>query len=165
MNISPLLAAGVQFIPVGDQLTVKGPDCVLTIEIVEEIRAHKAEILEAFRAGLPFLACGHPRTLQDRAHDAWWCPACRIWSDGAGDPLPKAPKPRGEIVENIEARSLLDDLRAAGCGFVLADNELRLTKLECISTALWLRFEAAGPDFVAIARIESEDRCGACLGT
>lgn len=148
MNLPDLIRAGVVLIPSGDKLKVRGPEEVLTDAVLDEIRARKAELLDLLTSGAICRACGHHRDRQDAR--TYWCAYCRSWSDAAGDPLPGASRPRTMAGE---AARLIADLRAAGCGFVLDDGELRLSLNGRISTSLWARFEAMAndDDFLALA--------------
>lgn len=148
LNLPDLIRAGVVLIPAGDRLKIKGPEDVLTDDVVDAIRAHKAELLDLLTSGAICRACGHHRQQQDAV--SWFCPACRGWSDASGDPLPGAAGPRTMATE---AARLVADLTAAGYGFVIDGDELRLSLNGRISTALWARFEAMANDdeFLALA--------------
>lgn len=98
------------------------------------------------------LTCGEPMTLQDHAGDTWWCPGCRLFANSLGKPLPLPTIRR----RPSQAQELLNDLQAAGCGIHLDGDELRITNLTKLSTALWARLDNAGPDFVQLARRSAE---------
>jgi hypothetical protein len=100
--------------------------------------------------------CSNPMNLQDRAGDAWWCPGCRLWADSQGRPLPPIAVPRPIYREEAEARKLLADLQAAGCGISWDGDELRITNRSKISTALWMRLDNADSDFEKVAREMAE---------
>lgn len=99
--------------------------------------------------------CGRPAELQDRALNAWRCANCRRWFDSAGQPLPSSKRARPLTAEDAAARRLAEDLRAAGCSFILDGEELRVRWPKKISASLWARFEAAGPALAAIVRLEA----------
>lgn len=105
------------------------------------------------------IKCGNPLKLQDRQADAWYCPGCRKWCDGQGQPLPEIETPMPLTLEEVEARQLVADLLAAGCGFVTDDGEyVRVTHTGKISTALWLRLEQIGPEFKPLAMKAAQDQ-------
>lgn len=96
--------------------------------------------------------CGDTLRLQDRKLDAWYCPACRKWCNGAGQPLAEIETVRPLTLEEVEARQLIADLLAAGCGFVSDDGEhVRITHANKISSALWMRIEEVSPEFTRLA--------------
>jgi hypothetical protein len=47
------LDLGVELVPQGDRLSYDGPEEVLTDDLVEQIRAHKAELMAILRNGAP----------------------------------------------------------------------------------------------------------------
>lgn len=95
--------------------------------------------------------CADQMVLQDRKAGAWFCANCRRWTDGQGRPLPRIEKPQPVTRDADDARRLIEDLRAAGCSFVIEGGELRLRFPSRISSGLWARFESAGDVFRSMA--------------
>jgi ribosomal protein L37AE/L43A len=141
------------FTVLADGNTIKvSPSSALTAEDRQAIRDHKAELLELLTSGHLCPGCAREMRLQDRARDAWWCPACRRWADGQGRPLTVVETPKPVMRDEAEARKLIADLKAAGCAFALEDGELRLRYPSRMSAGLWARFESAGHVFRTLAR-------------
>lgn len=138
-----LATRGVILTSTGDRLDVDGPDELLTDELLATLRERKSELLELLASGHLCPGCAGEMVLQDRERDLWWCPACRQW------PEQGRPKPATRAEE--KARKLLEDLKAAGCAFVIEDDELRLRFPSKMNAALWARFENAGDIFRAMA--------------
>ena len=150
--LTNLQARGVIVKAAGDRLKLDAPVGALTDEALAELRAHKAEILAALTADHGCPNCGGALRLQDRQADAWFCPGCRKWCNGEGGQIAEIETPRPLTLEEAEARQLVADLLAAGCGFVTDDGEhIRVTNINRISTALWLRFNEATPEFKRLA--------------
>jgi ribosomal protein L37AE/L43A len=122
----------------------------------EAIREHKAEVLELLASTRLCAICAGELRLQDRAEDAWYCPNCRKWCDGQGRALARIETAKPTTRDEADARKLIEDLKAAGCAFVIEDGELRLRFLSRMSAGLWTRFENAGAVFKAMAKGEAE---------
>src|SRR5262245_44232520 len=110
---------GVILTATGDRLDVDGPGEVLTDELLATLRAHKAALLELLTSGRFCPGCAGEMVLQDRAAGACFCPNCRRWTDGQGRPLARIEKPKPVTRAEVEARRLIEDLKAAGCAFVI----------------------------------------------
>ena len=151
--LDDLAARGVRIWAESNRLKLDAPVGVLTAEDKAKLAELKPALLAVLRSETKTcLDCDGALNLQDRAHDVWWCPGCRTFSDGTGRLLDRCAVTKPLTLEAVEARRLLDDLRAAGCGFVFDDGELRLTHPSRMSTALWMRFEASGQDFYRLAK-------------
>ena len=112
-----LAARGVRIWAEADSLKLDAPVGVLTDEDKSTLRALKSDLLAALQPKPGTCPkCRQGMNLQDRAGDAWWCPGCRIFADSKGQPLPPVVKTRPVYREEVEARKLLADLQAAGCG-------------------------------------------------
>ena len=148
-----LMARGVRIWAEADSLKLDAPAGSLTDADLADLRARKAELLATLKSeARTCLDCGDSLDLQSKARDVWWCAGCRTFCDGSGRLL-DPPKVRQPLtLELSEAQRLLADLLAAGCGFVLEDDELRLTHPSRMPAALWMRFEASGQDFGRLAR-------------
>ncbi|MDQ3011728.1 MAG: hypothetical protein M3X11_13600 [Acidobacteriota bacterium] len=128
------------------------PASALTDADREAIRRHKADLLSMFTPPPGTCPkCRRGMNLLDRS-DAWFCLGCRIWADSKGQPLPPVVKTRPVYREEVVARKLLADLEAAGCGIVWDGDELRISNLSKIPTALWMRLENADSAFLRVAR-------------
>ncbi|MBL8171714.1 MAG: hypothetical protein JNJ50_26385 [Acidobacteria bacterium] len=150
-----LQARGIRIWADADRLRLDAPAGVLTDEDKMRLAKHKNELLAALSVqSKTCLDCSGRLNLSDRALDVWWCPGCQQWCDGTGRLLDRHVFDEPLTKELIEARRLLADLQAAGCGFVLENDELRLIYPNKMSTALWARFETVGasPAFIKLAR-------------
>lgn len=140
-----------------DKIKLDAPRGSLTADDLIVIQQHKVGLLAALTPKPGTCPqCRQGMKLQDRAGDAWWCPACRIWADSKGQPLPPVVKTRPVCREEVEARKLLADLQTAGCGIYLNGDEVRITNLTKIPSALWLKLMDADTDFLRIARQMAE---------
>jgi ribosomal protein L37AE/L43A len=146
-----LAARGIILTATGDRLDVDGPDEALTDELLATLRSRKSELLELLTSGHLCPGCAGELVLQDRAADAWYCPNCRKWADGQGRALAPTEKPKTTTRAEAKARALIEDLKAAGCAFVIEDGELRLQFPSRMSSGLWTRFESAGDIFRSMA--------------
>jgi ribosomal protein L37AE/L43A len=146
-----LAASGITLTPIGDRLDVDGPDDALTDELLATLRERKAELLDLLASGHRCPGCAGEMVLQDRAADAWHCPNCRRWTNGQGRPLPRIEKPKPITRDADDARRLIEDLKTAGCVFLIEDGELRLKYPSKMNGALWARFENAGDVFKSLA--------------
>lgn len=160
--IQDLTTRGVRVWAEADKLKLDAPVGILTDEDKAKLVAAKPELLAALSRPGVCPKCRQGMNLQDRSGDAWFCPSCRLFADSKGQPLPPVIKKRSACREQVEARKLLADLQAAGCGVSWDGDELRITNLTKIPTALWMRLEAADSEFLKIARemaetIESEE--------
>ncbi|MGH9839693.1 MAG: hypothetical protein ACREEM_13005 [Blastocatellia bacterium] len=154
--LSNLTAQGVRLWAEADRLKFDAPAGVLTDDDRAALREHKAELLTILTGPGLCPTCREPANLQDRTHDTWFCPNCRAWSDGQGGPLARIERAKPLTSDEEDARKLVSDLLAAGCGFVADGDELRLTYPGRITAWLWTRFERAGPEFRRLAREEAE---------
>jgi len=157
--IADLSSRGMALRLDGEGLIVT-PSSLLSDADREMIRARKSELIDLLTSGHLCPGCAAEMTLQDRALDTWWCPACRRWSDGQGRALagsgPPKPKPKPISGDQDDARKLLEDLLAAGCAFRIEEGELRLQYPSRISAGLWVRFQNAGDAFIKLARETAE---------
>jgi ribosomal protein L37AE/L43A len=146
-----LTTRGVILSANGDHLDIDAPDDALTNELLAKLAENKAALLKLLNEAHLCPGCAGKMRLQDRAQDAWYCPACRRWTDGHGQALPKIEAPKAITSDEVEARKLIEDLQAAGCVFVIEDGELRLRYPSRIPAGLWTRFESAGDVFRSMA--------------
>jgi hypothetical protein len=154
--LTDLTTRGVRIWADADRLKLDAPTGILTDDDKTRLAEHKPELLELLASTRFCSVCGSELRLQDRAADAWWCPSCRLWSDGQGRPLAQTEKPKPALRDEEKARQLIEDLKAAGCAFVIEDGELHLRFPSRMSAALWTRFENAGEVFRAMAKEEAE---------
>lgn len=148
--IRRLADRGISLALSGEGIAVE-PSSALTDEDRQAIRANKAELLELLTSGHLCTGCADVMTLQDRARDVWWCPACRRFADGQGRRLSKVETSKLVTRAEEDARTLIADLKVAGCAFVYEDGELRLQFPSRMSAGLWARFESAGDVFRRVA--------------
>lgn len=65
-----LAARGIRVVVTGDRLSLRGPEDVLTAELTEHLRQHKAEILEAARRCPKCSECGG--VIGPDEPETWW---------------------------------------------------------------------------------------------
>jgi hypothetical protein len=65
-----LSARGIRVVVIGDRLRLRGPEDVLTSDLTESLRQHKAEILEAARLCPTCPECGAAIGPDDA--ECWW---------------------------------------------------------------------------------------------
>lgn len=163
-----LTARGVHVWPEGSKLKLDAPIGILTDDDRQALREHKAALLAALsesrsqKSAHELVAealarhkcpdCYCPLNLQDRTLDSWYCPSCRLWFGGKESVVPLRPI----TAEQMEAKQLLADLQAAGCGIRWDGDELRITNITKISTALWMRLENVESGFLKAAREMAE---------
>src|SRR5262245_28392859 len=136
--LDDLTARGVRVWAEADRLKLDAPAGILTDEDKANLAAAKPELLAVLapKAGI-CPAC--KSELDHQGGDCWWCAGCRTFCHGNGRLMARPAIPKPLTLERHEAKRLLADLQAAGCGFVLDDGELRITNISKISTALWVR--------------------------
>ena len=156
--LSDLATRGIRVWAESDRLKLDAPIGVLTDEDKAKLAAHKSELLNALTTFPPGTCpgCRAPMNLQNRNDDLWWCSACRLFARSDGRLLPAAAKTRPAYGGEIEARRLVEELQAVGCGFVFDDGELRITNISRVSLGLWARLENAGAFFLSAARQAAE---------
>ena len=65
-----LSARGIRVVVIGDRLRLRGPEDVLTSDLTESLRQHKAEILEAARLCPTCPECG--AAIGPDEPECWW---------------------------------------------------------------------------------------------